>query len=105
MEKLTEAEWAVLQVLWEGESCSLGEVVSALEPTRHWRFCRKTKPSISLWGAAAVSEDEIITVPAAARLSSCSKRFAIAHPPYIQSYPTIIPHFPAKTRQETVNFS
>ena len=37
MVKLTEAEWAVLQVLWEGESCSLGEVVSALEPTRHWR--------------------------------------------------------------------
>ena len=37
MVKLTEAEWSVLQVLWEGERCSLGEVVSALEPTRHWR--------------------------------------------------------------------
>lgn len=37
MVKLTEAEWAVLQVLWTGETCSLGEVVSALEPTRHWR--------------------------------------------------------------------
>lgn len=37
MVKLTDAEWAVLRVLWEGKRCSLGEVVSALEPTRHWR--------------------------------------------------------------------
>jgi len=37
MVKLTDAEWAVMQVLWAGEDFSLGEVVSALEPTRNWR--------------------------------------------------------------------
>lgn len=37
MTKLTEAEWAVLQVLWEKGPCPLGEIVSALEGTRRWR--------------------------------------------------------------------
>lgn len=37
MAKLTEGEWAVLDVLWQGESFPLGEIVSALEPTHHWR--------------------------------------------------------------------
>lgn len=37
MAKLTEGEWAVLEVLWQGESFPLGEIVSALEPTHHWR--------------------------------------------------------------------
>lgn len=37
MYKPTEAEWAVLQVLWTGEAFTLGEVVAALEPSLHWR--------------------------------------------------------------------
>ena len=37
MAKLTEGEWAVLEVLWQGESFPLGEIVAALEPTQHWR--------------------------------------------------------------------
>lgn len=37
MIKLTDAEWVVLQVLWAEGPCTLGEAVSALKPTRHWR--------------------------------------------------------------------
>lgn len=36
MYKLTEAEWSVLQVLWEGKRFSLGEVVEALRPITGW---------------------------------------------------------------------
>ena len=36
MYKLTEAEWSVLQVLWEGASFTLGEVVDALFPLTKW---------------------------------------------------------------------
>ena len=37
MIRLTDAEWAVLQVLWDRGSCTLGEAVSALEPSRGWK--------------------------------------------------------------------
>ena len=36
MKRPTEAEWAVLEVLWTGERHALGEVVDALRPTQHW---------------------------------------------------------------------
>ena len=36
MYKLTEAEWPVLQVLWEGEHFPLGEVVETLRPVTGW---------------------------------------------------------------------
>ena len=64
MAKLTEGEWAVLEVLWQGESFPLGEIVSALEPTHHWRrmeakglvtILRQTEPHRY---AAAVSRDD-----------------------------------------------
>ena len=34
--KLTEAEWAVLDVLWSGERFALGEVTEALKETKGW---------------------------------------------------------------------
>lgn len=34
--KLTDAEWAVMEVLWSGERFSLGEAVAALMPTKSW---------------------------------------------------------------------
>lgn len=37
MVKLTENEWAILDVLWAGEGLALGEIVSALAPVHHWR--------------------------------------------------------------------
>ena len=37
MIRLTEAEWAVLQVLWEKGPCPLGDIVSELEKSRRWR--------------------------------------------------------------------
>ncbi|MPM47999.1 Penicillinase repressor [bioreactor metagenome] len=36
MDKLTAAEWSVLQVLWGRECFSLGEVVEALRPITGW---------------------------------------------------------------------
>lgn len=36
MYKLTEAEWSVLEALWEGKQFTLGEVVEALRPVTAW---------------------------------------------------------------------
>lgn len=34
--KLTDAEWALFEVLWSGERFALGEITKALEPTLGW---------------------------------------------------------------------
>ena len=34
--KLSEAEWAVLEVLWSGVAFSLGEITEALKPIKGW---------------------------------------------------------------------
>jgi len=34
--KMTESEWAVLEVLWTGEAFALGEVARQLEPVTGW---------------------------------------------------------------------
>ena len=34
--RLTEAEWPVMEVLWSGESFSLGEITKALETSKGW---------------------------------------------------------------------
>lgn len=34
--KLTEAEWAVLEILWSGERFALGEITNALKPVNGW---------------------------------------------------------------------
>lgn len=34
--KLTEAEWAVLEVLWSGENFALGEITKALLTVKGW---------------------------------------------------------------------
>ncbi|MBE6039049.1 MAG: BlaI/MecI/CopY family transcriptional regulator [Anaerofustis stercorihominis] len=34
--KLTEAEWAVMEVLWSGENFSLGEITSSLHNVNSW---------------------------------------------------------------------
>lgn len=36
MYKLTDAEWSVMQVLWNGKKFSLGEVVDAMKPVTGW---------------------------------------------------------------------
>ncbi|MCD7892435.1 MAG: BlaI/MecI/CopY family transcriptional regulator [Erysipelotrichaceae bacterium] len=36
MQKLSDAEWKVMEVLWSGESFGLGEIVSALKDSTHW---------------------------------------------------------------------
>ena len=35
--KMTESEWAVLEVLWRGERLALGDVVEQLAPVMGWR--------------------------------------------------------------------
>ena len=37
MVKLTDNEWAILEVLWADGPCELGDLVSALVPTHPWR--------------------------------------------------------------------
>ena len=37
MVKLTDNEWAILEVLWADGPCELGDLVSALAPTHPWR--------------------------------------------------------------------
>ena len=34
--KLTEAEWAVMEILWRGERFSLSDAVAALQPVKEW---------------------------------------------------------------------
>lgn len=34
--KLTDAEWALFEVLWSGEQFALGEITEALTPTLGW---------------------------------------------------------------------
>lgn len=34
--KLTEAEWAVMEILWQAERMSLSEAVAALHPLKAW---------------------------------------------------------------------
>ena len=34
--KLTEAEWAVMEVLWSGENFALGEITKALKDIKGW---------------------------------------------------------------------
>ena len=34
--KLTDAEWAVMEVLWSGERFTLSEAVAALQPVKGW---------------------------------------------------------------------
>ena len=36
MYKLTDAEWAVLEALWEAPGAPLGELVAALRPAKNW---------------------------------------------------------------------
>jgi len=36
--ELTEAEWAVMRVVWEHEPCAAGTVQEALEATRKWAY-------------------------------------------------------------------
>ena len=38
--KLTQPEWSVLEVLWSGDTFSLGEITDALAPVQGWN--RKT---------------------------------------------------------------
>lgn len=35
---LTEAEWAIMKVVWENEPCAAGTVQESLEKTRGWAY-------------------------------------------------------------------
>jgi BlaI family transcriptional regulator, penicillinase repressor len=37
-EELTEAEWAIMKVVWEQESCTAGTVQESLTETRAWAY-------------------------------------------------------------------
>ena len=36
--ELTEAEWAIMKVVWENEPCSAGSVQEALEKSKDWAY-------------------------------------------------------------------
>lgn len=36
--ELTEAEWAIMKVVWENEPCAAGTVQEALEKSRDWAY-------------------------------------------------------------------
>ena len=36
--ELTEAEWAIIKVVWENEPCAAGTVQEALAKSRHWAY-------------------------------------------------------------------
>ena len=36
--ELTEAEWAIMKVVWENEPCAAGTVQEALEKTKDWAY-------------------------------------------------------------------
>ena len=36
--ELTDAEWAIMKVLWEKESCTAGEVQETLQEERNWAY-------------------------------------------------------------------
>ncbi len=36
MKKFTEGEWAILEALWQGKHCALGDVVEAIQPAMGW---------------------------------------------------------------------
>jgi BlaI family transcriptional regulator, penicillinase repressor len=38
MTELTEAEWAIMRVVWENEPCAAGTVQEALERDRDWAY-------------------------------------------------------------------
>ena len=50
--KLTEAEWAVMEALWAGESFSLGELTRALYPGQGWSKIERSSPAPYSAGAA-----------------------------------------------------
>ena len=37
-EELTEAEWAIMKVVWEQEPCTAGTVQETLAETRNWAY-------------------------------------------------------------------
>lgn len=37
-DKLTEAEWAIMRVVWEKQPCAAGTVQDALERSRNWAY-------------------------------------------------------------------
>ena len=41
--ELTEAEWEIIQVVWEKEPCAAGTVQEALAATRDWCYATVTK--------------------------------------------------------------
>jgi len=36
--KLTEAEWAIMKIVWENEPCAAGTVQEALEKSKDWAY-------------------------------------------------------------------
>jgi len=74
--RLTEAEWAVMEVLWSGESFSLGEITKALEAAKGW-----SKNTVHTYlkrmegkGLAAIAKGSAAPYSAAVSRDDCARR-------------------------------
>ena len=73
--RLTEAEWAVMEVLWSGESFALGEITGALKEKKGW-----TKKTVYTYltrmegkGLVNIDRDGHCPYSAAVSRESCAK--------------------------------
>ena len=67
--KLSEAEWAVLDVLWTGERFALGELTDALRPVKGWSKNTVYTYLTRMEGKGLVSIDRSHPKPYAAAVS------------------------------------
>ncbi len=74
--KLSEAEWSVLEILWEGESFALGEITKALKEVNGW-----SKNTVHTYltrmegkGLVAIDRESDKPYSAAVTREECAKR-------------------------------
>lgn len=76
MLKLTEAEWAVLEILWSGERFSLGETTQALRPVLNWssKTVYTYLTRMEAKGLVAVDRGQTQPYSAAVSQDACAKQ-------------------------------
>lgn len=74
--KLSEAEWAVLDILWSGECFALGEITNALKETKGWNRNTVYTYLTRMEAKGLVSIDHSNSKPYAAAVSheDCAKK-------------------------------
>ncbi len=74
--KLTEAEWAVLDILWSGERFALGELTDGLRPVKGWNKNTVYTYLTRMEAKGLVNIDRTHSHPysAAVSRSSCAKQ-------------------------------